>query len=81
MQETAEETAARRRRAAVALVKGAKSWDAGVHPDHGVVIYWHERIWRVMGGDVVAPSLMGLVGLRVGEVQWVMQRARQEPAT
>jgi hypothetical protein len=80
MQETTEEAAARRRRAAVALVK-AKLWDASVHPDHGVVIYWHERIWRVMGGDVVAPSLMGLVGLRVGEVQWVVQRERQEPVT
>ena len=80
MQETAEEAAARRRRAAVALVK-AKRWDAGVHPDHGVVIHLYERIWRVAGGDVMAPSLIGLVGVRVEEMQWVVQRERQEPAT
>ena len=76
MMETLEEVAARRRRAAVALVK-AKRWDAGAHPEHGVVIYLDERIWRVAGGDVMAPSL---VGLRVDEVQWVAQRERQEPA-
>lgn len=56
-------------------------WDAGVHPEHGVVVYWHERIWRVVGGDATAPSLHGLVGVRVGDVAWVERRERQEPAT
>jgi hypothetical protein len=28
-----------------------------------------------------APSLIGLVGVRVEEVQWVVQRERQEPTT
>ena len=56
-------------------------WDAGVHPDHGVVVYWERRIWRVSGGDLTAPSLIGLAGVSVREVRWVVDGRRQEPVT
>lgn len=56
-------------------------WDAGVHPEHGAVIYWERRIWRVSGGDLTAPSLIGLAGVRVHDVQWVANCAREEPVT
>jgi hypothetical protein len=80
MQETAEE-ATRRRTTWARQLAATTKWDAGVHPEHGVVIYWHERIWQVVGGDIVAPSMRGLVGVRVGEVQWITPRERQEPRT
>ena len=56
-------------------------WDAGVHPEHGTVIYWERRIWRVSGGDLTAPSLIGLAGVRVNDVRWVVDRTREEPVT
>ena len=62
------------------LVK-AKGWDAGVHPQHGAVIYLYDRIWRIAGGDLISPSLIGLAGVRVRDVQWLTDRVRQEPVT
>ncbi|MGH7487097.1 MAG: hypothetical protein ACREMY_16060 [bacterium] len=59
----------------------AKNWDAGVHPHHGVVIYWESRIWQVAGGDVRAPSLIGLAGVRVHEVEWLKPGVRPDPVT
>lgn len=55
--------------------------DAGVHPEHGVVIYFSNRIWRVAGGDPRSPSLMGLAGVRVSEVTWLKPGHRPEPVT
>lgn len=59
----------------------AKGWDAGTHPEHGTVLYLYERIWRVAGGDPVAPSLIGLAGVSLNEVRWVTVRDRKEPVT
>ena len=55
--------------------------DAGVHPEHGVVIYYSNRIWRIAGGDFRLPSLIGLAGVRVSEVTWIKQAHRPEPVT
>lgn len=55
--------------------------DAGVHPVHGVVIYYSNRIWSVVGGDPRSPSLMGLAGVRVTEVTWLKPGDRPEPVT
>ena len=56
-------------------------YDAGVHPVHGVVIYYSNRIWSVVGGDPRSPSLMGLAGVRVTEVTWLKPGVRPEPVT
>lgn len=55
--------------------------DAGIHPVHGVVIYYAHRIWRVAGGDFRSPSLIGLAGVRVSEVTWLTPGHRPEPVT
>jgi hypothetical protein len=57
----------------------AASHDAGVHPEHGAVIYCHDRIWRVAGGDYVHPSLICLAGVRLADVAWLVIRLREEP--
>jgi hypothetical protein len=44
----------------------AAGHDVGVHPEHGVVVYYSQRVWRVAGGDFIHPSLMGLAGVRLG---------------
>jgi hypothetical protein len=72
-------TAAERLRLAEALQQGGH--DAGVHPEHGVVIYYAARVWRIAGGDVRSPSLIGLAGVRVSDVQWLAARPRREPVT
>ena len=55
--------------------------DAGVHPEHGVVIYYSGRVWRVAGGDFVRPSMFCLAGVRVADVHWLTRRVRKDPVT
>ena len=57
----------------------AHGQDPGVHPQHGVVVYYANRIWRVVGGNCRSPSLMGLRGVRIHEVTWLKAGVRPEP--
>jgi hypothetical protein len=59
----------------------AKGWDTGSHDSYGTVLYRERRIWQLTGSDLYEPSLIGLAGVNVGDVQWVVDRTREEPVT
>lgn len=59
----------------------AKGWDTGEHPQYGTVLYRERRIWQLTGADLYSPSLIGLAGVNVSDVQWVVDRTREEPVT
>jgi hypothetical protein len=59
----------------------AKGWDTGEHSQYGTVLYRERRIWQLVGGDLYSPSLIALAGVSVSDVQWVVDRTREEPVT
>lgn len=48
---------------------GARGYKPGIHV-HGVVVLYNGRVWRVVGGSDVSPSLLG-TDISIGEVLWV----------